>query len=209
MLSSPAFAYDEQNDIFYSGFAGRVSSYGNAPNATPLALWSFKPDGTGSGTWKEEIGNDDPAFNHLLRPFKGYQAYGGNSALVLGGISNFQSDEKTEDVGDDIPLPGLLTLDMTTKTFTNTSARSFNGMGDGVRGQMHYVPSFGPNGLFMIMGGSNIPEGTDNLIDFSNIVVYDSVTDRWYNQTATGNVPEAREDFCLTGLNSTNQTYEM
>ncbi|KAL8839985.1 MAG: hypothetical protein Q9170_001527 [Blastenia crenularia] len=209
MLSSCAFAYDEANDIFYSGFAGRVSSFGNAPNAIPLSLWSFKPDGSGSGTWKEEIDSNDSAFNNLLRPFKGYIAYGGDSALVLGGVSNFQSDAETMDVEDDIPLPGLLNLKMSTRTFTNSSAGGFNRKQDAVLGRMQYVPSFGPNGLFMTMGGSRVPDDGNNLISFTNIWVYDAVTDTWFNQTATGNVPEARKEFCIAGVNSTNGTYEI
>ncbi|KAL8709898.1 MAG: hypothetical protein Q9225_007380 [Loekoesia sp. 1 TL-2023] len=209
MLSHPAFAYDEKNDIFYSGFAGRVSNFGNNPDAIPLSLWSFKPDGTGSGTWKEEIGSDDPAFNHLIRPFEGYQAYGGDGALVLGGLTSAQSDEKTKDMQGELPSPGLVTLNMTTKTFTNSSAESFNGKGDAVEGQIHYVPSFGPNGLFMIMGGSKVPAGNNSLLDFSNIWVYESATKVWFNQTATGNIPESRRAFCIAGLNSTDGTYEI
>lgn len=205
----PAFAYDEQNDIFYSGFAGRASTFGDAPQPPPLSLWSFKPDGTGGGTWNKEIGNSDPAFDHLTRPFNGYKAYGGDSALVLGGISNFQTSPATEQLADDVKLPGLLELNMTTKTFTNSSAKSFNAGQNGIQGQMHYVPSFGPNGLFVMMGGSSFPGSDSNLIDLGNIWVYDAVENKWFNQTATGNVPEKRKDFCTTGLNSTNGTHDM
>ncbi|KAL8993020.1 MAG: hypothetical protein Q9188_007439 [Gyalolechia gomerana] len=208
-LSSPAFAYDEKNDIFYSGFAGRVSSFGDYPDPPPLSLWSFKPDGTGIGTWKREIDSDDSTFDDLTRPFKGYQAYGGDTALILGGISNSQSDEKTQDVSDDIPLPGLLALNMTTKTFTNSTARSFNRGRSAVVGRMQYVPSFGPDGLFMAMGGSMIPVVTENLISFGNIWVYQAETNTWFNQTARGNLPGPRKNFCLAGANSTNGTYEI
>ncbi|KAL9601371.1 MAG: hypothetical protein Q9219_002547 [cf. Caloplaca sp. 3 TL-2023] len=174
-----------------------------------MSLWSFKPDGSGSGTWKEEIGKDDPAFNRLMRPFKGYIGYGGDSAFVFGGISNFQSDERTKDVTDDILLPGLIKLNMTTKEFTNSSAEDFGRDGDAVFGGMHYVPSFGPGGLFLLMGGSGVPEGSDNLIDMTNIRVYDPASSKWYNQTATGNVPEDRKEFCIAGVNSTSETYEI
>lgn len=209
MLSSPAFAYDEQNDIFYSGFAGRVSDFGDAPQPPPMSLWSFKPDGTGGGTWKREIGNSDPAFDHLTRPVRGYQAYGRDAALSLGGVSTYQTSPTTEQVEDDIPLAGLLGLNMTTKTFTNSSAKSFNAGQNGVLGQMHYVPSFGPNGFFAIMGGTTVPDDTDSYIGFGNIWVYEPVTNIWYNQTATGNIPQKRKEFCTAGLNSTSGTYEM
>ncbi|KAI4177917.1 MAG: hypothetical protein LQ343_000001 [Gyalolechia ehrenbergii] len=145
----------------------------------------------------------------MTRPFRGYQAYSGDTALVLGGISNSQSDEKTQDVSDDIPLPGLLALNMTTKTFTNSTARSFNRGRSAVVGRMQYVPSFGPDGLFMAMGGSMIPVVTEGLISFGNIWVYQAETNTWFNQTARGNLPGPRKDFCLAGANSTNGTYEI
>lgn len=208
-LSSPVFAYDEKNDIFYSGFSGRVSTFGDSPAPPPLSLWSFKPDGTGSGTWKREISSDDSEFNGISRSFKAYIAYGGDAALVLGGVANFATDDNYKDVGNDIALPGLLTLNMTTKAFTNSTAK-INRESGAVLGRMHYVPSFGPNGLFMAMGGSYIPEhSTDNLVNFGKIWVYEAETDTWFNQTATGNIPLPRKEFCLSGANSTNGTYEI
>lgn len=208
LLSSPVFAYDEKNDIFYSGFSGRVSIFGDAPDPPPLSLWSFKPDGAGSGTWKREINSDDSAFNDISRPFKAYIAYGGDGAHVLGGVANFASDENYKDVANDIALPGMLTLNMTTKAFTNSTVK-INRESGGVVGRMHYVPSFGPDGLFMAMGGSYIPEKDSNLVSFSHIWVYEAETDTWFNQTAGGNLPSPRKEFCLAGANSTNGTYEM
>ncbi|KAL8730643.1 MAG: hypothetical protein Q9166_003956 [cf. Caloplaca sp. 2 TL-2023] len=87
---------------------------------------------------------------------------------------------------------------MTEKTFFNSSARGFNTNGTAEQGAMHYVPSFGPNGLFMIMGGTNFTD-PDNNIDFENIWVYESLENKWYNQTATGGVDSnARNNYGST-----------
>ena len=44
-------------------------------------------------------------------------------------------------------------LDMAAKSFTNTSASGYNVNGTVLLGAMHYVPSFGPNGMLLVIGG--------------------------------------------------------
>ncbi|KAL8738474.1 MAG: hypothetical protein Q9181_000730 [Wetmoreana brouardii] len=166
-LSVTSLWYDEDNNIFYTGFTGRASDFGDSPETPPLSLWSFRPDGTGSGSWKEEIGTADPAWNHLTRPCSGYTAAGSHRALVLGGVAQNQL------------LPGIVHFDMTTKEFANKTATGFNPGGSAVSGQMQYVPSFGPNGLFLLMGGSLGGDETTN-IRFDNIWVYDAETNQCF-----------------------------
>lgn len=196
-LSSASLWYDEQKGLFYSGAIGRTP-YFNSPKPAGVSLWSFKPNGIGSGTWKEEIPEGDSVWNNLTRSTFGYQSSNAHTALVLGGA--------IAEVSTAILQPGLLEFDMRTRQFTNSSATGFNANGTGVAGQMHFVPSFGPNGLFLIMGGYN---GSDYHYAFDNIWVYEAVTHEWYNQTASGNVPEGRREFCVAGVNSTDGTYEM
>ena len=210
LLSYGNLWYDQSKDLLYTGFTGRVSSFGNAPSPYSLSLWSFKPDGTGSGTWNEEINPGDDAWGSLTRPYRGSQAFGGDSAFVLGGTENSQTDRDTENLDTDVPLTGLVQFNMTTKKFTNSTAKGFSSNQTIEMGQMHYVPSFGPNGLFMLMGGDD-PLGPSDKNNFGmdNIWVYEPVQNKWFNQTATGNIPEPRREFCLAGVNSTNGTYEM
>ncbi|KAL9590882.1 MAG: hypothetical protein Q9203_000339 [Teloschistes exilis] len=205
LLSSPSFWYDAGRDVFYSGFAGRVSPWGDRPSTPPLSLWSFKPDGLGGGTWTEEIADNDPIWKNLTRPFDGYLASGGDKALVLGGAANRDIDPNLSKIINQISLPGLVEFDFTTKKFTKSSTKIFGG--EATSGQMHYVPSFGPDGVFLTMGGVN---QTDNQnFDFDKIWVYDTKTHRSYNQTTTGNIPEPRREFCIAGVNSTDGTYEI
>lgn len=208
LLSDSSLWYHEENDIFYSGFTGRSSLLGDRPEPPPVSIWSFKPDGTGSGTWKVEISPDDPRWKRRTRTDLGYTASGGGSALVLGGVLNPWTTPESVNLTENIVVPGLVEFNMTRKTFFKSSATGFNAKGIGGRGAMHYVPSFGPNGLFMIMGGTDFSDPDQNT-GFDNIWVYETLDNRWYNQTATGAVPAGRRKFCLAGVSSTNETYEM
>ena len=208
MLSDSSLWYHEENDIFYSGFTGRSSLFGDKPAPPPTSIWSFKPDGTGSGSWKVEISPDDPKWTRQVKRDLGYTASGGGSALVLGGVLNPWTSPGSVNLTEDVEVPGIVEFNMTKKTFFRSNATGFNAKGTGARGAMHYVPSFGSNGLFMIMGGTDLTD-PDNNIGFDNVWVYETLENRWYNQTATGDVPAGRRSFCLAGVNSTNETYEM
>lgn len=208
LLSDSSLWYDENNHVFYSGFTGRSSIFGDQPDPPPISVWSFKPDGAGSGIWQVEISRDDPKWNRRTRTDWGYTASGGGSALVLGGVLNRWTTPASMDVSDAVVVPGLIEFNMTKKGFFNSSATGFNAKGVGGRGAMHYVPTFGPNGLFMVMGGTDFSD-LDQNIGFDNIWVYETLENRWYNQTATGSIPAGRRDFCLAGIASTNETYEM
>ncbi|KAI4161582.1 MAG: hypothetical protein LQ342_004723 [Letrouitia transgressa] len=207
-LSQGSLWYDEKSGLLYTGFTGRSSNY-NSPQIYPMSLWSFKPDGTGSGSWNEEINSDDPVWNKLTRPVRGFVGQGAGNAFVLSGVAMSLTSQETQDAENDILLPGLVQFNMTTKKFTNSTARGYSYNQTAQNGGMHYVPSFGPSGLYVVMGGVNITDGDDWNIPFDNISVYDPENGKWFNQTATGNIPEPRREFCLAGVNSTNGTYEI
>ncbi|KAL8669904.1 MAG: hypothetical protein Q9168_005523 [Polycauliona sp. 1 TL-2023] len=186
-LSDSSLWYDEQNDAFYSGFTGRSSTFGDSPHPPPISVWSFKPDGKGGGLWQVEISPDDPKWSRRTRTDSSYTASGGGGALVLERVLNPWT------------IPASIELTEDVIGFYNSSATGFNARGIGGRGAMHYVPSFGPNGLFTIMGGTDFSDPDQN-IGFENIWFCDTLENRWYNQTATGNIPAGRRDFCLAGI---------
>ncbi|KAL8993207.1 MAG: hypothetical protein Q9169_006519 [Polycauliona sp. 2 TL-2023] len=207
-LSNPSLWYDEKKGLIYTGFTGKSSNFGDVPDPPPLSLWSFKPDGTDSGIWNEEMSADDPALDSLVRSVGGNIAAGGDTALLLGGEVSGATDQKTMGLGSSAKLsPGLVTFNMTSLEFTNSSATSFNVNGTARAGQMQFVHSFGPQGVFLTMGGNR--DYTGDLIRFDNIWVYEAQTRKWYSQSATGNIPEARQEFCVAGINSTEGSYEI
>ena len=204
-LNHPSLWYNEQEGVLYTGFAGATSSFGNSPPLPPQSLWSFEPDGTGSGSWKQVTSSDASTLSGITQPVEGLTAYGPESAWYLGGYP--AQDEYWSP--DQQWLPGMVEFDMTSKSFTNLSAAEYNINGTVIRGAMHYVPSFGQRGMILVMGGITLPYNKDGLVDFETVSVYDPAKKEWFNQTTTGPAPSPREQHCVAGINSTNNTYEM
>lgn len=137
-------------------------------------------------------------------------AFGPGSAYVLGGFESSQTALAAANLDQNIPVPGLVQFDMSTKKFSNSTAGGYSYNGTAEKGAMHYVPSFGPKGLFVVLGGDDFwhPDA-EQLTDLETISIYDPSSERWFNQTTTGNIPQPRKEFCLAGIPSNNATYEM
>lgn len=203
-LDGPSLWYDNQEDLLYSGFTETNTSFGDPRDLPPLSLWTFKPDGVGSGTWNQIINTTSPVWDSLTRPIYPLQAYDSNSAWVLGG--NNLPNETPTPIGENI-----VQFDMLSQTFRNASVHCCNASKGIAAGAIQYVPSFGPEGLFVVLGGANVDTqgGAYDLLDFATVSVFDPAKQEWWNQTTTGNEPSPRIQFCTAGINSTNGTYEM
>lgn len=206
-LNSPSLWYHESENLIYSGFTGWNSSFGNEPNIPPLSLWTFQPDGSGSGVWNETIVAESSVWSHLTRPGQPLMTFGSDSAWVLGGIT---ADWGVQDDSPENLIPGMVQFDMVSRSFSNSSVQCCNATGGIYRGALQYVPSFGPEGIHIAMGGQNgIWNNGPGLIDFGTVSVFDPAKQEWWNQTTTGSEPSPRVEFCTAGINSTNGTYEM
>ena len=168
-------------------------------NLNNISIWTFTPDGTGSGAWKDVLPVGSKALGSINRPEQVFQASGADSAWVLGGFDEY-----------DYPyLPSMVHFNMSSRIITNISNPAYliaSGAVD--NGEMHYVPSFGPQGIFVAMGGDTI-QNIPGLISFGTVAVFDPAKQEWFNQTTTGSLPTARLEFCIAGINSTNGTYEI
>lgn len=207
-LNSPSLWYHEAEDLLYSGFAGWNSSFGDKPNLPPLSLWTFKPDGSGSGAWNEAIAAKSSVWSQLTRPGQPLMAFGPRDAWVLGGITTeWNGWASSENL-----IPGMVQFAMASHTFSNSSVKCCNATAGIYKGALQYVPSFGPEGIFIAMGGQN-GIGNDGvnagLIDFGKVSVFDPTKQEWWNQTTTGSKPSPRVEFCTAGVNSTDGTYEI
>lgn len=103
---------------------------------------------------------------------------------------------------------------MTTKSWANETTDAFSDYGTLIGGAAVYIPTFGPNGLITVLGGSTWglePDQKKPLgwLDFNNLTLFDPVTKDWYWQKTTGNAPTSRRNFCTVGAEGTNGTYEM
>ena len=206
-LNRPSLWYHEQEGVLYTGFAGDMSTFGNSPSLPPQSVWSFKPDGAGSGSWKEVISSDASALSGITQPCAGLTAYGPDTAWYLGGFP--ASDGFDWNASSQLWLPGMIEFNMASKSFTNSSATEYNANGTVLNGAMHYVPSFGQYGMILVMGGITMPFDKAGLVGFETVSVYDPGKKEWFNQTTTGDAPSPRMQFCVAGINSTNNTYEM
>jgi hypothetical protein len=190
-----------------------MSGWARGASSRSLSLWRLQLDATASnGTWDIVLYERHSAFAALTRPVDGLSAYAGDNAYVLGGYASGQ--DRTKVARDGTVLPGLVHYNMSSGAFSNTTATAYHGTGSAQRGQMVHVPAYGARGLYAMLGGySALPaigftHGYGHL-SFMNITLYDPATRQWHWQTAEGDVPRPREEFCAAGATSTNGTYEM
>ena len=150
------------------------SVFGQAPPLPPQSLWSFNPDGTGGGTWKEVINSTASVWSSIAHPVVGLQVYGSNKAWYLGRQSiNIETDIQMEYITPESVVSGLTTFDMTSKSFTNISAW-MNGKTKSFQfGALQHVSVFGPEGLVVILGGSAFEDDSQVTVDIWQIPVYD------------------------------------
>ena len=199
-LNNPSLWYHEAEDLIYSGFAGRKPFFGDEHNLPPLSLWTFKPDDIGSGAWNQIIPARSSVWAQLTRPYVPLMTFDSTSAWVLGGT-----------VSKDL-IPSMIQFDMGSRLFSNFSVECCNATGSIYQGALQYVPSFGPAGIHIAMGGRYLTadnEENTGLIDFGTVSVFDPAKREWWNQKTTGSEPSPRVEFCTAGINSTNGTYEM
>ena len=188
-----ALWYHENTSLIYTGVDGTSSSFQAGQPPPKLAVNTFKPDGTGSGTWAQLIRPTDPKFNRLHKPTYASTTSGMNVGLSLNG-------------GNATTLsPGLVTFDMVSKDFRNETATAAGPVF--WRGQMHYVPVYGARGFMISLGGTS--GGVDGLKGFSNLAIYNPFTGKWASQNTTGNAPSGRVDHCVAGAPSAAGTWEV
>ena len=126
-------------------------------------------------------------------------------AFYLGGQTDRGTANSTSFLGNDtIGAAGMVVIQPATNTIKNITGLSeikTNRQGGG----LVYVDNYGPAGVLVLVGGQT---ETDGYLPMDQIKVFDihslDLTDSsssgnniWYSQTATGDIPNARVDFCL------------
>ncbi|KAK2007686.1 kelch repeat protein, partial [Colletotrichum eremochloae] len=186
---------------------------GHSPNGAPREgpiSWRFEADGRGGGKWSKEIPTNPTFFADLRRSEEGAFVSTPDAGFWFGGGATGWTNPNP------VPqaVPGMVTYNMTTKSWTNETTTAFSENGTLKGGSAIYIPTFGPNGLITVMGGSTsaIEPGKKTptgWLDFTNLTFLDPDTKQKYTQTTTGNAPTARRGFCSVGVNGTNGTYEI
>ena len=112
----------------------------------------------------------------------------------------------------DAPIAGFVCYNFTSGEFANSTVTGIDMGGVIQMGGMQYISNFGQEGILVVIGGDQVGKvqrGWDDLLSLETVWVYDIAYDNWFAQQTTGNVPEPRKEFCMTGIASNNQTYEI
>ena len=200
----------EDEESFYA-FGGNPS-WALASSQNPLpSLWQFS-----KGIWSPSNPNS-ASLSSVTRPASGLAASGNGVGYILGGFDSWHNPHALD--GGFTPLPGMLSYNMTSGAWANSSSLDYSDEGTALVGAMQFVPYYGSNGLLISLGCESTGLGAwsntgQGLRSFANISIYDPTSRSWYWQTATGftgdaDIPPPSNMFCQVGAQSDNSTYEM
>jgi hypothetical protein len=207
----PNMWYNPDDDRVYM-WGGWPYNYSYSSN-----LWSFTPWSNKSVEW--EIA-PSPAINGLgegaIAPFGGAFVASNRAFYSLGGVnaSNaYGSAPEQED--DSLAVQGLVEYDFASGSWNNDSTTDATQSGYTIQASAALAPNFGKAGFLVFIGGA-IPntqtfifEGNAQLASMSVITLYDLESKTWYHQSATGDTPPGRVEFCSVGAASREDSFEM
>ncbi|KAK5659364.1 hypothetical protein OQA88_1457 [Cercophora sp. LCS_1] len=199
---------DAQNGAFYI-FGGK---WAHGENMAETALWKFTTDGQGGGEWSLQSPGNPSLFNGLVPSEQSVYVTVNDTGFAIGGIAHGWTQIRRL---EGQAVAGMLGFNMTTKVWNNGTL-GFSPIHTLSGGSAHHVPSFGPNGLVVLLGGESHPvdklpvQGTGTYHDLRNLTFFDPQTKTTYWQLATGDIPpHPRTGFCVTGFRDPEGGYEM
>ncbi|KAM0327209.1 hypothetical protein ACHAQA_006343 [Verticillium albo-atrum] len=203
MVKEGIFTHQSSNSFYIWG--GHVP-YNAAPVPTNQ-LWRFSTDGEGGGTWNPETPGNPSTYTSLIRSEGGAFVSTPDAGFWFGGRQDVGTSGGPEGY-----VPGYLSFNFTTKSWTNETSSPWSPYGTLYGGQAEYVPTFGPNGIVILIGGSTwdmTGSGSMGYLDMQNLTFFDPVTQVWHAQTTSGTAPARREWPCTVGAEGLNGTYEI
>ncbi|KAI3320526.1 hypothetical protein HD806DRAFT_547359 [Xylariaceae sp. AK1471] len=206
---------DPVEEVFYMW--GGQAPGGNLTRTREL--WQFAADKKGGGNWSAVTPANPDVFVGLRRGACSSWATCNGLGVALGGFGWVWTDPAFSDSNDSskgVPIPGLLSYNISTRMWANESAKAFNGLGTSQKGSAACVPSAGTEGVGLILplGGlfSDLvvfEQDTTSTNDLGNLTFYDIASKTWHSQTASGQIPPGRESFCVVGVQGENNTFEI
>jgi Kelch motif len=208
VLNNEILWADPNNSSFYSWGGETSGLIFNGVGAPSNNLWRFDADGEGGGSW-----TGIATYDSLVRPASAFFASANGVGYILSGYVSAYSDPALVNNYNGEAIPGLTSYDMSSNVWANDSTGWVSPNGLATAGQLVYVPTFGKAGLLVTLGGSYFPSpGADDgskALPFSSIAIYDIESGNWFQQTAFGQVPPWRLNFCAAGVEGNNGTYEI
>lgn len=149
MQSGGLFVDTGGNGAFYT-YGGIHAAVYSPPSREDL--WKFRADGNGSGTWITETPSNANFFNDMIRTSLGAWTSTPDAGFWIGGISDARSTREEADRG---PISGILSYNFTNNEWRNDSSAGLSPDGTLTGASATFVPSFGANGLIVLLGGSS------------------------------------------------------
>ncbi|CAO2656272.1 Nn.00g050750.m01.CDS01 [Neocucurbitaria sp. VM-36] len=173
---------DQANKLFYL-YGGE---YYDADVQDFTTLWFYD---TIWNTWNRSI--SDGSQPQISWPSFGAGAVNDEGiAYYYGGYLSNKSVPRWN--VDALMLNSMVSFDMNTKRWANFTSDAT----PRAEGTLHYIPA-SDRGMLVYFGGvEQLSNGSSGYADMSQVHVLDIASGRWYTQTATGEVPQARRAFC-------------
>ena len=193
------------NKSFFQ-FGGESNWLFNTLVEIHVSIEQFSINGEGNGNWSQFNPGFSSGFNNVTRPARALAATVDDTFFILGGVENSHTTPQTANLTSNVPIGGVVSFNMTTGIWTNSSAPSHLQRPNGLNGMLSSVPNFGPVGLLLAAGTGTVDQAAPK---FDNITIYEPSDKTWHYQTATGDVPSGRDGVCTVGIQGDNGTYEM
>ncbi|KAL8714846.1 MAG: hypothetical protein Q9220_001359 [cf. Caloplaca sp. 1 TL-2023] len=158
----------------------------------------------------------DMSDNVRLRPGSGAyaEARDQHRSFYLNGQVDYGSSTQTMTLSPKtkISQKGMIIIEHSSNTARNISTDALVGNKPRTRGRMQYISSWGTHGVIVLVGGNEkavtdtADESLGDLRPMDRVNIFDVASiydDRvatggsWYEQPATGDIPERRVDFCI------------
>ena len=198
--------YVRQPMLFYDKTRNKVSRFGGWPYQEtdfPSIMWSATA-GTNNVVWKNETApSADGLSTNSPGPFASANAYTDTTYYNFGG-------NVVNSLPDITVLPGLVTRDLSAQDWTNSTVKIPSQSNFRTQARMVQAPNFGNQGYLITVGGESPPTESSQyetgsfMVDMATITLYDIESQTWYTQTATGDIPPERSEFCAVGAASSN-----
>ena len=201
--------------LFYDAEHNTVNRYGGWPYyrdmGYPSTVWSFAA-GSSEMEWVQGPNASSRGLSEKSPgPFAAAHAYSDGSFFSLGG--SFDPDA-TGSPGT--VLSGLVAQDFARGTWNNYSTVSGGQAMHRTQARAVLSPNFGSDGFLVIIGGEAPPTESSaynkgrSMVEMSSVTLYDIANKAWFVQTATGDVPPIRSEFCAVGSPSDDaKTFEL
>lgn len=172
-------------NVFYQYNGGVSGAQQPQPDVHPNQLWSYALNGQ-SVRWTNAT---NIAVSNIERVQEATSAPGNGVGFALGGYQAAQT-LATITTGNQY-VGGMIVFNSTAQTWNNIS--SFGGYTYSSRGAGHFVPSFGPAGLFTPFGGLS---QASSVLALDYATMYEPTTQTWRRQRVSGDIPPDKESMC-------------